>query len=935
MILGSHLERKLFANNVSGYQNFPAKKDTETHYEEKIAFLPFHMFLETKVNHKNNSIFGMAYIAIEVFEEGLREISLNAQEFSRISSVQISMMEKNSKLLCQNVSRETLESLLFQKVEHSLDSSSLIIQMPSPLSQHTKFCLHIEYELNSPKAGVYFVHKGQRRSSECDCVWTQGQDTDSSFWFPCLDVPWVKMTTEHKLIFPKAWEGVANGQKILDEIKGEHRIQIWKSHKPFAPYLMAFVVGDFAILEQKSSFFRGKIPVNCLVPKEYAETSFDLLEKTKNMMEFFSDYWNYEFPWEKYTQAFVPEFLYGGMENASITINTSEVLGTTEYRKASESCEYLVMHELAHQWFGDLVTCAYWKEGWLNEGFATLSEFLWDEHINGFESGIFYSQENFLSSYLEESQTYQRPIVANQYEFPSEVFDGHLYDKGALVLRYIRDLTGSILFKQGVSQYLKDHEFQTVSTAQFQKSFLKETGFSLDKVLSHFVYKAGHPKLTVSLSSPEAFYHNNKTTYSVSMKVEQEKEGFEFDVRVLVFFEKGGWEEQIVSIRKKSQTLTLCYDQPVAFAVFDPRGTLPAEVSVEFPESMVEKIFSQNEKDFKEKNKSLKNGSQDFPIPFSYFKYLCLKSIFKSFPTSKNIEKVKDWLRTEPSFRVRMAVYDALKQAPRNLTQDILEGAKENHPVARNVFISLFAYGDQGQAKSHERKLREIVGNKKESIVAKQQALLSLAKLYTSSLTLISEKEDAVNFAKGIVNQHLKLARSSFFESRGHLAFGALAILEVLSLPENIPYFNKICENPKEHYRVINGALNGLALLSARFEEKRYQIRPALTFYADQLFPQRVLMELIRVWERSKDSFYLSYFDRYIDRKSYGLLSMLIPRARRARDSLSSAQSINSIIEELKGLKEAKKKIEELEVQMNSIKALLGHKKNEKKVKKK
>ena len=173
----------------------------------------------------------------------------------------------------------------------------------------------------------------------------------------------------------------------------------------------------------------------------------------------------------------------------------------------------LVAHELAHQWFGDLMTCKDWSHIWLNEGFASYFDPLFTEHDRGVDE-FRQRMDGELKSYLGNDRMYRRPIVETRYKSPMQMFDGMTYSKGGCVLHMLRGLLGDEGWWKGIRNYVAKHKFQVVETDDFRKAMEEATGKDLKWFFDQWLYKAGHPELKVR-------WHYEDADKTVRVKVEQ------------------------------------------------------------------------------------------------------------------------------------------------------------------------------------------------------------------------------------------------------------------------------------------------------------------------------------------------------------------------------------------------------------------------------
>ena len=345
-----------------------------------------------------------------------------------------------------------------------------------------------------PDRGLYFTGPTVGEPDRQHMAWTQCQDEDGHFLFPCQDQPGVKHPWRVRLTVPSGFQTVGNGR--LAEQQGD--TWLWVQDEPIPAYLITIVVGEMAFVEDSGA----SVPVRYIVPAGGPcdeATVRRIFGRTPAMIRALEEEFGHPYPWPRYDQVVVHDFIFGGMENAGATTLTDLVL-TDERAALDWDSDDLIVHELAHQWFGDLLTCQDWSQGWLNEGWATWTEHLWKVRAEGQDEGD-YGLWAHLGHYLDEdSGRYRRPIVSYLYRAPIDLFDRHLYEKGALVLHTLRTVLGEVPFKAGVRLYLERHAFQSVHTRHFQRAMEDASGRNLDGFFQQWVEGAGHPELTVDLS---------------------------------------------------------------------------------------------------------------------------------------------------------------------------------------------------------------------------------------------------------------------------------------------------------------------------------------------------------------------------------------------------------------------------------------------------
>lgn len=372
------------------------------------------------------------------------------------------------------------------------DGERLVLRWPTPLAMGQTDEVTIEYQ-GRPSKGLYFVGPDVHPGWPVQ-VWSQGEAEDNHFWFPTHDFPNERFTTEAYWTVPKPLMAVANGAlvDVQDSPDGRWRTYHWRESVPHVPYLVSVVVGEFRKVEDRFE----DIPVEYYVPVAFTEAdarrSFG---KTPAVMAFFSERLGFRYPYEKYAQTAIYNFQYGGMENISATTVWVETLHDERAHLETRS-DGLVAHELAHQWFGDLLTCKSWAHIWLNESFAILMAAVWAEHDEG-RDAYDWERLDWFDTYLRQSQEYLRPIVWNVYTYPDDMFDRHSYEKGALVLHMLRTLLGEELFWKGIRHYVRTHAYQTVETSDLRQALEEVSGMALDGFFDPWVYHAGHPKLRI------------------------------------------------------------------------------------------------------------------------------------------------------------------------------------------------------------------------------------------------------------------------------------------------------------------------------------------------------------------------------------------------------------------------------------------------------
>ena len=375
-----------------------------------------------------------------------------------------------------------------------------------------------------PLRGLYFTAPDAEHPQRPLGVWSQGQDEDSKHWFPCFDSPHDKFTSEVVVTVPANLQAIGNGRLVSRTSDRRRRTTTfhWREEFPHPAYLVSIVVGEYVEVRDEAN----GVPLSYWVHPRDRGAVERTFGNTPAMIALFNRLIDYPYPYEKYAQTVVADFIFGGMENISATTMTDAIL-LDSTAALDFDCDGLIAHELAHQWWGNLVTCKEWSHAWLNEGFATYFEAVWAEHHRG-RDWFLWEVGQFEHEYLrEDEERYRRPLVERRYTKPIEIFDRHLYQKGALVVHMLRHELGEQRFWKALRHYVRKHQFQNVETADLKIAIEEATGSHLDAFFDQWVYGSGFPDLDASWSWDEA-------AGAVHLKLRQRQPGpaFVFDLEI-------------------------------------------------------------------------------------------------------------------------------------------------------------------------------------------------------------------------------------------------------------------------------------------------------------------------------------------------------------------------------------------------------------------
>lgn len=379
------------------------------------------------------------------------------------------------------------------KLAYSSTDKKLTVTLDRPYRHGERFTVAITYHAK-PRIGLHFIKPAPEDPTRPEQAWTFGQPRYHSHWFPCHDSPNDRATTEILATVPARFLTVSNGNLLSVTDNGATKTHHWRHDIPHAAYLISLVVADFAMIEDS---YNGK-PVRYFLRKDRKDDAPFLFSKTPQMMRFFSEFTGVEYPYDKYDQTVV-ELYTGAMEHTTATTHSFALLPDARGDLDMDMVP-VVAHELAHQWFGDLITCRDWSNGWLNEGFATYFEELWEQHDKG-DDEFKYSLRGMRSWYQGEDNHYRRPIVYYVYHDDGfELFDGHMYGKGAWVLHMLRHQLGETAFKRGINTYMRRFREKEVITADLERTLEEVTGRSMAQFFQQWVYSGGYPAFEVNYS---------------------------------------------------------------------------------------------------------------------------------------------------------------------------------------------------------------------------------------------------------------------------------------------------------------------------------------------------------------------------------------------------------------------------------------------------
>lgn len=418
--------------------------------------------------------------------------------------------------------------------------------------------------------GLYFINPEGTVAGLPQQIWTQGETESNSYWFPTLDKPNQRCTQELIITIEDRFKTLSNGLLVSSKKnKDGTRTDHWKMDKPHAPYLFMMAIGEYAVVREKWK----NIDLEYFVEPEYEPDARAIFSNTPAMLDFFSQQLGYPYPWDKYSQVVVRNYVSGAMENT-----TAVIFG--EFMQASKrdlldrwrTNESIVAHEMIHHWFGDLVTCESWSNLTLNEGFATYGEYLWFEHKYGRDEADYHAKPS-REGYLQTEAHRLHPLIFFGYDNREDMFDAHSYNKGGAILHMLRQTLGDDAFFAGIEYYLKKNEYTDVEAHELRLAFEEVSGLDLNWFFNQWFFSAGHPQLEIK-------YRWEETERKAYVDVTQTQEGqdvphiFELPLYIDLYAADGSSRREQVRLTRRTQTFVFDAPQRPALINFDAEKAL-------------------------------------------------------------------------------------------------------------------------------------------------------------------------------------------------------------------------------------------------------------------------------------------------------------------------------------------------------------------------
>jgi len=438
--------------------------------------VPDHYTLKFTPDFASNTFIGEETIDVRVLST-TKSIVLNAVEME-FKSVTVKVGEKELTATVEPNNNETVT-----------------MELPSEITAGPA-SIHVNYigQLNDKLRGMYRSVANNRKY-----VVTQFEAIDARVAFPSFDEPAYKATFDITAVVDKDDTAISNGRIVSDELgpAGKHAIRFSTTPK-MSTYLVALTVGDWKCVSGEEDGIQLRV---CSVPGKEQQGKF-ALEATKAILHYYDQYFSIKYPYGKLDQIAVPDFEAGAMENTAAIIYRERDLLLDESKSSvndQKEVASVIAHEMAHQWFGDLVTMKWWNDIWLNEGFATWME---SKPVAAWKPEWQISQDQVQTSadaLDTDSVQNTRPIrqAAEARHEINSLFDGIAYGKTAAVLRMLEGYLGPDQFRKGVNSYIEAHQYSNATAEDFWGAMTQASGKPVDRIMPTFVTQPGAPYVSV------------------------------------------------------------------------------------------------------------------------------------------------------------------------------------------------------------------------------------------------------------------------------------------------------------------------------------------------------------------------------------------------------------------------------------------------------
>ncbi|MCC6547853.1 HEAT repeat domain-containing protein [Candidatus Sumerlaeota bacterium] len=471
-------------------------------------------------------------------------------------------------------------------LDYFVDGDRLHIHFPTAIGKGERAAIRLRYSLHDPKDGMFWIEPLPNDPDQRWEVWTQGEASSNRYWFAGHDYPNDRMTSEIVARVPLPNVVSAAGTLVSRNENGDGTVTYhWRIDQTHVNYLTSLVIGLFDVQ-------RGEVDgvqLEYYVPPQRAGDSQRSFAKTAEMIRTFGKLFDEPFPYPRYAQIVVRDFTSGGMENVTATTLAARMLVGESMARHSPACvsrsESVIAHEIAHSWFGDLITCRNWAHLWLNEGWASYAQALWAEASCGkdeYAYGIWNRRREVAANDPLDSQ---QPLVFHRHGDPEVMFrfnDSAVYDKGGFILHMLRRKLGDEAFWKGTREYIDKYRNQVVETAQFRGAMEAASGQDLEAFFRQWCETPGTPPVQVALT-----YDSRERaaiiTVEQTAKLTGESPAFRGEMKFFLQSRGGEVVERTFDVTLRKHTFSIPLEKaPAAFAV-DPDAAFLMDLTLKAP----------------------------------------------------------------------------------------------------------------------------------------------------------------------------------------------------------------------------------------------------------------------------------------------------------------------------------------------------------------
>jgi len=646
-----------------------------------------HTKLKVDFNFEKSQLNGEAWVTLTPHFYAVNKVVLDAKSFN------IHEVKVNDKKAGFNYSDDELTIELDKSYKKGEEYTVYIKYTAKPEEIKQKGSENI-----TDAKGLYFIDPKEEDPNKPTQIWTQGETESNSCWFPTIDSPNQKTTQEIYMTVPNKYVTLSNGILKSQVVNPNGtRTDYWKMDQKHAPYLVFMGVGEFNITKDT---WNG-LEVNYYVEPEFAPEAKTIFGNTPEMITYFSNITGIPYPWDKYSQIVVRDFVSGAMENTTAVVHAEDAQQKMGQLIDNNEWEGTIAHELFHHWFGDLVTTESWANLTVNESFATYSVYLWFAHKYGkdkADANMYSDVQTYMTS-----QSENKDLVRFYYMDREDMFDTVSYHKGNAILHMLRDVIGDEAFFEGMNTFLTTYKYGTAEAHQLRLVFEKVSGKDLNWFFNQWYYGNGHIKMNVT-------YDYNTINKTVTVNVNQKGKTFKFPLSIDIYEETGKTTHN-VWVDSAQNSFTFSFNKLPKLINIDAKHVLLAEIAVK--KTLNEYIYQFNnaphyldrrlaleeitkEQSSKEAFNTLLKAFND---PYYEIRIMALENIdlFQKYNKKEAIDKIVKMAQSDPKTLVQAAAISVLGKLVDPIYKPIFVNGMDSESYAVNgkSLISLYQIDKQ------------------------------------------------------------------------------------------------------------------------------------------------------------------------------------------------------------------------------------------------